>query len=307
MISLDTLIKQQAGMLARRQLTARGIDWGRVRNQVAAGRWLEVTPRVICTTTGTHTPEQRRWMALLHSGPRSMLGGLTAASAHGLTGWERKEICVLVDDELSFEPVEGVRYFRSRRPYALLRSPRPGIPRCQLEPAVLLWAGYDAAIRPAHGVLAAVVQQRLTTPAQLLSWVDQLKPLRRAKGFRATVGDIAGGSQSLAELAVNRMCRQFGLPLPHRQTRRQDSSGASRWTDCEWDLPDGTTLVLEVDGSFHLDATQWQDDLRRARRITTPERLVVRCTAYEIRHEPREVAVDLVALGLPGRVPGAAA
>jgi len=307
MIALEKLIEQQCGMLARRQLTAHGHDWGRVRNNVSADRWSERTDRVISTTTGTLTHHQRLWMAVLHAGPRSMLGGLTAAAAHGLTGWERDEVCVLVDDELSFEPVEGIRFFRSRRPYELLRSPLPGLPRCQLEPAVLLWAGYDASIRPAHGVLAAVVQQRLTTATSLVRWVDQLKPLRRAQGFRATLGDIAGGSHSLAEVAVCRMCRRFGLPLPDRQTHRQDRAGIARWTDCEWDLPDGRTLVLEVDGSFHMDATQWQDDLRRARRITEVRRVVIRCTAYEIRHEPREVAIDLVGLGLPGRVPGSAA
>lgn len=300
-------MKEQAGMLARRQLTDRGLDWGRVRNQVAARRWVEVTPRVVSTTTGPLTAEQRQWAAVLHAGPRSMIGGLTSAEVQGLKRWERDEVCVLVDDELSFEPVAGVRFFRSRRPYELLRSPRPGIPRCQLEPAVLLWAAYDAPVRSAHGVLAAAVQQRLTTPTALTEWIRRLRPLRRAPDFRATLADISGGSHSLAEAGVARMCRQFGLPLPRRQTRRQDSAGVDRWTDCEWDLPDGTTLVLEVDGSFHLDVGQWQDDLRRTRRITAPGRLVVRCTAYEVRHEAREVVIDLIALGLPGRVPEAAA
>ena len=56
-------------------------------------------------------------MAVLHAGPRSMLGGLSAAEVHGLKGWEREEITVLVDDELSFEAVDGVRFFRSRRPF----------------------------------------------------------------------------------------------------------------------------------------------------------------------------------------------
>lgn len=300
-------MKEQASMLARRQLTDRGLDWGRVRNQVAARRWVEVTPRVVSTTTGPLTAEQRQWAAVLHAGPRSMIGGLTSAEVQGLKRWERDEVCVLVDDELSFEPVAGVRFFRSRRPYELLRSPRPGIPRCQLEPAVLLWAAYDAPVRSAHGVLAAAVQQRLTTPTALTEWIRRLRPLRRAPDFRATLADISGGSHSLAEAGVARMCRQFGLPLPRRQTRRQDSAGVDRWTDCEWDLPDGTTLVLEVDGSFHLDVGQWQDDLRRTRRITAPGRLVVRCTAYEVRHEAREVVIDLIALGLPGRVPEAAA
>jgi len=304
---LERLIAEQAGMVARRQLTQHQVGWDAVEHNVLARRWVVRTPRVISTVTGTLTVEQRRWLAVLHAGRRSMLGGLTAAAEHGLTGWERDEVTVLVDDELSFEPVDGVRFFRSRRPFDLMISPKPGIPRCRLEPGVLLWAAYSAPPRPAHGVVAAVIQQRLTTPERMISWVDQLKPLRRAKPFKRTLGDIAGGAHSGSELDVRRMCRRFGMRLPDRQRPRVDRGGKRRWTDCEWDLPNGTTLVLEVDGSFHIEVSAWSADLKRARRITTATRIVVRCSAYEIRHESEEVATDLIALGLEGRVPDAAA
>ncbi len=299
MQALDELLTAQCGLVARRQLTRLGLEWERVRNQVAARRWVVLTPRVIGTTTGELTWEQRCWLGVLHAGPHSMLGGLTAASAHGLQGWSRSVVTVLVDDELAFEPVEGVRFFRSRRPFELLRSPRQGVARARLEPAILLWAAYDAPVRAAHGVLAAAVQQRLTTPERLLEWVDQLQPLRRARAFRRTLGDIAGGAQSGAELDVRRMCRRHGLVPPQRQRARVDRAGRRRWTDCEWDLPGGGILVLEVDGSFHLEVLQWEADLKRARSITTRTRVVVRCSAYELRHEDADVARDLVALGVP--------
>ena len=304
---IQRLVATQAGMVARRQLTAHGMGWDAVQAQLDAQRWVARTPRVISTVTGTLTVEQQRWLAVLHAGSRSMLGGLTSAALQGLTGWGRDEVTVLVDDELSFEPVDGVRFFRCRRPFELLVTPAPGIPRCRLEPAVLLWAGYDAPPRAAHGVLAAVVQQRLTTAERLVEWVDVLRPLRRSKPFKRTLGDIAGGAQSGAELDVRRMCRRSALRLPDRQRLRVDRGGARRWTDCEWDLANGTTLVLEVDGSFHWEAAQWAADLKRARRITTATRVVVRATAYEVRHEADEVALDLIALGLEGRVPHTAA
>ncbi len=304
---LEELIAGQEGMVARRQLNAHGVHWDAARNQVAAGRWAERTPRVISTTTGPLSWDQWLWLAVLHAGPRSMLGSLTAAGRHGLKGWERPHVSVIVDDELSFEEVEGIDFFRSRRPFSLLRDPRPGIPICRLEPAVLLFAGYEAANRPAHAVIAAAVQQRLTTAERMVEWVDKLRPLRRAKPFKATLADVAGGAQSGAELAVGSMCRKFAIPLPHRQRVRTDRGGKRRWTDCEWDLPDGTTLVLEVDGSFHTEVRQWGDDMKRARRLTTRRRLVVRCSAYELRHEAAEVAADLIALGLTGRVPENAA
>lgn len=304
---LARLIADQAGMVARRQLLHHGVDADRVRDQVAGGRWVERTPRVVSVVTGELTRAQREWLAVLHAGPRSMLGGLSAAARHGLAGWERPAVTVYVDDELSFERVEGVRFFRSRRPFELLRDPRPGLPLCRLEPATLMAAGYQLKARPAHAVLAAVVQQRLTTPERLVLWVDQLRPLRGARSFRRTLGDIAGGAHSGAELDVRRMCRAFGMPMPDAQRSRTDSAGTRRWTDSEWRLPDGRVLVLEVDGAFHLDVLQAMDDHRRTRRLTTPTRTVVRCTAYEARFETAALASDLIALGVPGRVPHDAA
>jgi hypothetical protein len=299
MIELDRLLGQQASMVARRQLNALGLDADHVQAQVAARRWVVRTPRVVSTTTGELTWEQRCWLGVLHAGPRSMLGALTAAGRLGLTGWERGSVTVLVDDELAFEPVTGVRFFRSRRPFDVLRSTRLGLATSQLEPAILLWAAYDAPVRAAHGVLAACVQQRLTTSERLATWVDILKPLRRAAGFRRTIRDIAGGAHSGAELDVRRMCRRFGLSLPHHQRPRFDRAGKRRWTDCEWDLPGGGVLVLEVDGGFHREVVEWGADLKRARGLTARDRLVVRCTAFELRHEEDEVARDLIALGVP--------
>jgi len=295
---IRSLASAQSGVLARRQLTALGMSWNAVDRQIRSGRWAERTPRVVSVFTGPLAEEQRRWVGVLHAGPRSMLGGLTAGARGGLVGWSRPDVTVLVDDELSFEEVPGVRFFRSRRPFEVLRDPRPGIPCCRLEHALLLWSAYDAPLRPAYGVLAASVQQRLTTAARLGRAIDQLKPLRRAKAFRGLVKDIEGGVHSGAERDVGRLCRDFAIPLPVRQVPRFDSEGKRRWTDCEWVRRDGTVVVLEVNGSFHIEVLQWTADLRRLRRLTRPGRIVIQCSAYELRHEPDEVARDLIALGV---------
>ena len=305
-VDLEALVAHQHGLVARRQLLALGRDRFHLRNQVAARRWVERSPRVVSTFTGELTTEQRRWLGVLHAGPRSMLGGLTAADHLGLRRWAQDAVTVLVDDELAFEPVDGIDFFRSRRSFELLARPVDGLPTCQLEPAVLMWAGYDAPPRAAHAVLASAVQQRLTTPGRLMTWIDLLRPLRRAPAFRATLRDIAGGSQSGAELDVVRMCRAYVLQPPDRQRPRTDRAGKRRWTDAEWELPDGSVLVLEVDGSFHVEVEHWHADMKRSRRITRRDRTVVRCSAYELRHETAELVADLLALGVP-RVPQRAA
>lgn len=297
--TLDALLADQAGMVARRQLTALGIDADTVRNNVWARRWVARTPRVVSTVTGTLDDEQRRWLAVLHAGPRSMIGGLSAAALHGLSGWDRDRVTVWVDAPLAFEPVDGVDFFRTRRPFDLLRHPRKGLPVARVEPAALLHSAYDAPMRPACALLAATVQQRLTTAERLVEWIDQLRPLRRAKPFKRLLSEVAGGAHSGAELDVAVMCRRAGLVPPARQRSRTDSSGRRRWTDCEWDLPGGGVLLLEIDGSFHMEVRQWAEDKKRGRRLASPGRTVVGCTAYEVRHEDAELAADLRALGVP--------
>lgn len=142
---LARLVADQEGMVARRQLNRLGVDWDAVDAHVRARRWVERTPRVISTVTGTLTVGQLRWLALLHA------------------------------------------------------------------------------------------------------------------------------------------------------------------TDCEWDLPDGSVVVLEVQGPAHMEAPTWTADMRRHRRITAKSRLVVQCSSTELRDEPIEVALDLIALGVPGQLPGSAA
>jgi hypothetical protein len=296
---IAALASLQGGMVARRQLNAMGYDADSVRNQIAAGRWVARSSNVVSVFTGPLGWHEQVWFAVLHAGGTALVGGLTALEWHGLKNWHRDEITVLVDDELAFDPLEGVRFFRTRRALGGMRDPSQELPLCRVEPAALLFAGYERSARTAQGLLAAVVQQRLATPAGLGRQLEQMRPLRRAKLFRAALVEFEGGAQSMAELDIGRVCRRFGLPRPRRQTRRRDGSGRLRFTDCEWLLPNGMTLVLEIDGAFHMDVEHWEDDLARQRRIVTPGRVVVRCSARELRDEPELVVEDLIALGVP--------
>jgi hypothetical protein len=293
------LAHHQAGMLARRQLLELGIDRFDIRNHLAAGRWAERSALVVSTTTGALTSEQMRWLGVLHAGPRAILGGLTAAEVAGLRNWQRDEVTVLIPQQLEVESVDGVTYRRTRRNLAYLRSPAPGIPRCRIEPAVLLFGAYQRSHRTAQGAVAACIQQRLATAESFQFWVNELRPLRWARVYRALLADIEGGSQSLAEIDLLRLCRDCGLMPPTRQAKRRDASGRTRFTDAEWRLPDGRVVILEVDGSFHMDVEQWEDDLVRQRQLSAPGRTIVHCTARELREDPRRLVSDLVTLGVP--------
>lgn len=290
---------RQCGVLSERDLRELSVPRGFVRNQLRASRWAERTHAVYTTTTGPLSPRQLMWTGVAHAGPSGLVGGLTATALQGLSGWDRDEVTVLVDDELSFDAVDGVRFTRTRRSRSLLLAPGDGLPTCRLEPAVLMFAADEPHERTALGAVVACVQQRLTTAERLVEWTRLLRPLRRAPRIREVLGDVAQGSHSMGEVDLARLCRAWGILPPRRQTRRRDRAGRLRFTDAEWDLSDGRVLVLEIDGAGHLDLASYGLDVRRQRRLTTPRRVVIRCTTHELRREPMEVVGDLIALGVP--------
>lgn len=215
----------------------------------------------------------------------------------GLERWHRDEITVLVATSHHLEPIKGVRFVETRRPIQLLTSPKP-LATWRVEPAALLWAGYEPVTRSAYGLLSACVQQGLTTPYRLDSWITRMRPLRRAKPFRRLLGDLAQGAQSLVERDVLSMCDRFGIPRPHQQTRRADSAGRVRFTDAEWRLSDGRVVVLEIDGGFHMAVEHWSADIERHRQLVATGVIVVRCTALEVRESPERIVRNLLALGI---------
>lgn len=297
-MSVVALADSQCGMLARRQLRQMGMNRDQLAAQVRAQRWAERSSVVVSTFTGELTREQRAWLGVLHAGPPAIVGGYTSLEFQRLKNWPRDEVTILVGDEEHLEPLDGIEWFRTRRPLDVWHTKDHELPMARVEPAALLCAAYEPNWRTAQGLLAAVVQQKRTTPAALREQLGRMKPLRRAPRIRVLLTDFEGGAQSVAEVDVKRMCLDYGLPLPNRQKRRKDRSGKWRYTDCKWDLPDGRVLVLEVDGAFHMEVEHWEDDIQRQRGLSTPGRIIVRATSRELRDEPFQLAVDLRALGL---------
>ncbi|MGN6576485.1 MAG: hypothetical protein ACTHKG_12420 [Nocardioides sp.] len=291
-------------MLAYGQLHELGWSRHRIESEVALDRWTQVAPRVVALQNGPLRRTQLLWLGALHAGPSSRLTHGTAceeAGLHFLVDDPTVHVLTAKSDDVS--PLPGFWFHQTRRPFQRWSHSGTGIPRLRIEHAALLCAERDNHVRRAIGRLAACVQQRLTTAERLLDASSDIRKLRHGAVLRLALGDIAGGAHSFAEIDVGRLCTEAGLRPPDRQRIRPDRHGRRRYLDCEWILPDGSIVVLEIDGSFHIRTDHWWRDMRRERAVVISGRRVLRCASVEIRLDPAGIVDDLVAIGVPTALP----
>ena len=246
------------------------------------------------------TREQLMHIAVLDAESLAALASHTALELAGFRGFadEAVEIHLVVPRGAKATRLPGVRLHESRRLGPDGVTKRRGLPCTQVERSAIDAGAWQPFPRFACLMLAAVVQQGLTNAERLSDVLHDVG--RCGKTYmRLAVADIAQGAQSLGELDLATVCRKFDLVPPDRQEIRRDSRGRPRYLDAEWRLPSGEIVVLEIDGSHHLDVAHWQADMKRERSIVTSRRWVLRATTFEIRLDPASVMADLRALGVP--------
>ncbi|MGN9906900.1 endonuclease domain-containing protein [Phytohabitans sp. LJ34] len=92
------------------------------------------------------------------------------------------------------------------------------------------------------------------------------------------------------------LCRRSRLPAPDLQERRRDRAGRNRYLDAYWREQ---RVHVEVDGAHHMDAGQWEADMRRQNEVWLRGDRVLRFSAWQVRHHPTYVVALLrSALGL---------
>jgi very-short-patch-repair endonuclease len=274
--------------------TARLIRAGATRSRVQANldakRWQRLG-RAIVLHAGPLTREQRWHAALINVGPRSVLTGLTAAEFAGLAGWARPEVHVLAPYGAKARrlPDLAIVLYRCQAwPVATWSKYR-----CEELGSALVRAASSLDRRPACGLLAAAVQQRLITPARLRVALAGSSRARHRPALLAAVADIEGGADALSEIDFLRLCRRYRLPRPQQQKVRRDSMGRRRYLDATWRRADGRMVVVEVDGALHLTVHRWWDDQLRQNELSLADALVLRFPSVIVRTAPDLVAAQL--------------
>lgn len=300
---LADLADRQLGVVGRGQLRALGVAAVDVEAAVHSERWSRWGDRVVVLQNRPPTGPQLWWAAVLHAsdgtGEGAALCAGTALTADGLTGFPVRAIHVVVARGTHVPDLPGVKVHESRRFVPDDVHPARLPPRTRTARSAVDESSWSRTRSRACAILAATVQQRLTTALLLREQVERAGRIKHRRLMLAALADIEGGSHSLAEIRVPRACRQAGLQPPDRQTVRRDKQGRRRYLDCEWRLPDGRMLVLEVDGAQHMQVEHWWADMPRERGVVISGRTVLRCSAMEMRVSPADVIDDLRAAGVP--------
>lgn len=281
-----------------RWLIAAGVSPARIRAQLDGNRWRRWGYAIVLHN-GPLDPLERWYVARAHGGPGSLLTAFTAAQAYGLRGWERHAVDVLTrcHSHGSGRSPVLLTLHRTRNWSEVRRHPRCGVQ--VLHQALCVAAATFSSPRPACGLLAAAVQQRLTTAARLVTTVQARPKQRHRAVLLAALHDIAQGSQALSEIDFVRLCRMHQLPPPQQQRIRRTPDGKRRYVDALWTRADGRLVIVEVDGAFHMAVDRWWDDQLRQNALSMGDAVVLRFPSVVVRTEPQLVAEQLRrALGL---------
>jgi hypothetical protein len=270
-VDIDHVLRQQSGVVSRRQALDAGLQHHQIRRMLRRNEWARVHHGVYVDHTGPPTWLQRAWAAVLYAAPAA----LCLESALSIEG-PLIHVAVSRHRAMLVEP-DGVRiHHLDHLDERVLWNVGP--PRLRYEEAALDIAsrasGFDAI-----AVLAGACQSRRTTAHRLLRVLDSRQRVRRRRWLRAVLVDIAEGTCSVLEHGyLNRVERAHGLPRATRQTRSTSSVGV-----CYRDTEYGERLVVELDGRlFHDSASARNRDFERDLDAAVDGRSTVRLTYHQV-------------------------
>lgn len=271
------LLREQDGVVARRQMVDVGASDTDVRRLLSRGELVPIHPRVYVNHSGRPTRSQRQWAAVLACAPAA-LHRESALDAHGMTRDRPAQpgvdgqIHLLVDRSRRIVPPPGVTIERvGDHTNWVQNNRRP--PRAHFDYALVKAAG-DRTEADAVALLSDAVHQGLTTPTRLVGLIAKLPRLPRRAMLAEVLDDVATGSRSVLEQRYLRdVERAHGLPVGERQHRLATASGTVQ-RDIRY-APE--RALVELDGAFgHRDTVDRWSDLQRDLDAVIEDQLTLR-------------------------------
>lgn len=284
---LDTLVVKllvaQANVIANWQLDERHRRIAQRMCDRGVARRLSWS--VYLLSAAAPTAAQLVWAAHLHCGPASLIAGRSAMVLSGWRDVQKRPIHVLVP--AARQPRANPPWLQVRRCRSMPLNSLGSLPRVPPHLAAAQAAAWAVTDREAMFLLTSGMQQGVITPGRLQAEVANHPTLRRRALTHEIAVEYSNGLQSMNEIDFAKLCRRYRIPAPVCQTRRLDAAGKWRYTDAEFTLPDGRTLIVEIDGLHHLDPLNWLDDIQRQNQLmVVSDGLLLRVATWTLKREP---------------------
>lgn len=285
--SLWDLVRRQHGVVARRQLLARGLSATAVRHRVATGRLFPLW-RGVYAVGRPDVGRRGLWMAAVMScGDTALLSHGAAASLWGLEIGSAGIDVVVPASVVRDRP--GIRVHRRTAWKEIRRCVVDGIPVTDIVSTLL-----DLASCRSHRLVERAVNEAdrldLIDPEALRIAIEPLPAKRPGRALLRTLLD----SQTFAltdsdlERRFLRLIRQVGLPQPVTQANVNGFRVDFYWPDLG--------LVVETDGlRYHRTPAQQKKDRLRDQTHIVAGLTPLRFTAAQVRYEADWVRESLLA------------
>ena len=284
------LAVRQGSVVSRAQLYAAGWTRWHIHAQVVAGRWAIRGRQSVAVITGNLPEQGDWWVAVFEVGAGAALDGASALRAAGLRGFDGP---IHVSTPKSARPRHPrgvvVHETRRRRASDLAATSLPRVRPSIAAIRAALWAVSD---KQASLLLVMSVQQRLATADQLAEALASIRRHRRRRLLKKVIGEIAGGAQSTGEIDFLRLCREYGLPEPDRQSRRVTADGVV-FLDVEWTAYE---VVVEIEGVHHQEVDRTLADALRQNELTIDRSHVLRIPTIGLHTTPNRFLAQVARL-----------
>jgi len=301
--SLDRILQEQLGVIARHQAPATGMTVSALRHRLRpGGPWSILLPGVYLAMTGTPTPLQQEMAALLYGGPGSMVTGMAALRCHHIGKAMPDLVDVLVSANRQRHDVGFVRLHRTTRMPDRIWQRGP-IRYVTPSRAVADAARGMTSLRDVRAVVASAVQRRACQVQDLAAELAE-GPSAGSALFREALADVADGIRSVAEADLKDLLVKAKIPMPLFNPALYDKDGTFIARPDAWWPELG--IAIEVDSrEWHLSPEDHEKTLARGRRMGRYQIVVLRFTPKKIRSDAATVIEEIrrTLEGAQGRPP----
>jgi hypothetical protein len=254
MHDLPGLLDEQMGLVSVAQLLDSGLTRSAVRARLRR-EWCYVLPRVISTTRGALTEDQRLVAALLFAGEGAVVASLTAATWHGVRAARLDRLVRVV--------IPANRHVRGTGFVVVTRTTRPDAGTWARGPLVISSparsvadAAREAGADAARALVIEAMQRRLVGPGQLRHELIA-GPHAGSTGLREALAEAEKGAWSVPEADLARLVAASSILPPMLANPVLTVNGARLPTPDGWF--DDVGLAVQVHSrQFHAGELDWE-------------------------------------------------